>query len=76
MFAIRRDASKAALVHLVARLKAQGVTHIDCQQETAHMASLGARPVSRTAFLALLKAAGAAEISAQKNNISRKSAEA
>jgi leucyl/phenylalanyl-tRNA--protein transferase len=58
MFAIRRDASKAALAHLVARLKAQGITHIDCQQETAHMASLGARPVSRTAFLALLKAAG------------------
>jgi len=58
MFAYRRDASKAALAHLVARLKTQGITHIDCQQETAHMASLGARPMSRTAFLALLKAAG------------------
>lgn len=58
MFAYRCDASKAALAHLVARLKAQGITHIDCQQETAHMASLGARPISRSAFLALLKAAG------------------
>ncbi|MDR0769607.1 MAG: leucyl/phenylalanyl-tRNA--protein transferase [Burkholderiales bacterium] len=61
MFAYRRDASKAALAHLVARLKAQGIMHIDCQQETAHMTSLGARPVSRAAFLALLKAAGVTE---------------
>jgi leucyl/phenylalanyl-tRNA--protein transferase len=61
MFAHRRDASKAALAHLVARLKTQGMTHIDCQQETAHMASLGARPVSRTAFLALLEVAGVVE---------------
>jgi len=58
MFALRRDASKVALAHLVARLKEQGVTHIDCQQETAHLASLGARPVSRTTFLALLETAG------------------
>ncbi|MCL2310291.1 MAG: leucyl/phenylalanyl-tRNA--protein transferase [Proteobacteria bacterium] len=58
MFALRRDASKAALAHLVAWLKAQGVTHIDCQQETAHLTSLGARPISRAAFLALLQAAG------------------
>jgi leucyl/phenylalanyl-tRNA--protein transferase len=54
MFSYRRDASKAALAHLVARLKTQGITHIDCQQETAHLASLGARPIARTAFLALL----------------------
>ncbi|MDR0250386.1 MAG: leucyl/phenylalanyl-tRNA--protein transferase [Burkholderiales bacterium] len=57
MFARRRDASKVALAHLVARLKAQGIAHIDCQQETAHMASLGARPISREAFFALLAAA-------------------
>jgi len=58
MFAFQRDASKVALAHLVARLKEQGVTHIDCQQETAHLASLGARPVSRATFLALLETAG------------------
>ncbi|MDR2709919.1 MAG: leucyl/phenylalanyl-tRNA--protein transferase [Burkholderiales bacterium] len=61
MFAYRRDASKAALAHLVARLKAQGITHIDCQQETAHLASFGARAISRAAFLALLKTAGVAD---------------
>ncbi|MDR2016335.1 MAG: leucyl/phenylalanyl-tRNA--protein transferase [Burkholderiales bacterium] len=61
MFSYQRDASKAALAHLVARLKTQGITHIDCQQETAHLTSLGARPIARTAFLALLKAAGVTE---------------
>jgi len=61
MFAFRRDASKVALAHLVAHLKKQGITHIDCQQETAHLASLGARPVSRAAFLALLRIAGVPE---------------
>ncbi|MDR2173841.1 MAG: leucyl/phenylalanyl-tRNA--protein transferase [Burkholderiales bacterium] len=61
MFAYRSDASKVALAHLVARLKEQGVTHIDCQQETAHLASLGARLMSRALFLTLLKTAGVAE---------------
>ncbi|MFZ6774684.1 leucyl/phenylalanyl-tRNA--protein transferase [Undibacterium sp. SXout7W] len=51
MFARVTDASKIALVHLVYFLREHGVKMIDCQQETAHLASLGARPISRTAFL-------------------------
>ncbi|MEI2416693.1 leucyl/phenylalanyl-tRNA--protein transferase [Orrella sp. JC864] len=52
MFTRVSNASKIALAHLVAYLKAQGVAWIDCQQQTAHLASLGARPVPRDAFLA------------------------
>lgn len=51
MFTRVTDASKIALAHLVAFLTRQGVTLIDCQQETAHLASLGARPVARAVFL-------------------------
>lgn len=55
MFARISDASKIALAHLVLFLKANGVKMIDCQQETAHLASLGARPISRTEFNAHLE---------------------
>ncbi|GAA4028088.1 leucyl/phenylalanyl-tRNA--protein transferase [Actimicrobium antarcticum] len=51
MFARVRDASKIALVHLVEFLQRNGVSMIDCQQETAHLASLGAHPISRARFL-------------------------
>ena len=54
MFARAPDASKVALVHLVARLRHDGVPLIDCQQETAHLAAFGARPIPRRAFAALL----------------------
>jgi leucyl/phenylalanyl-tRNA--protein transferase len=50
MFARATDASKVALVHLVALLKRQGVPLVDCQQETAHLGSFGARPIPRAAF--------------------------
>jgi leucyl/phenylalanyl-tRNA--protein transferase len=43
MFALERDASKVALAHLVAMLRARGFPLIDCQQETEHLASVGAR---------------------------------
>ena len=55
MFALETDASKVALMHLVAHLRTLGVPLIDCQQETGHLASLGARPISRRRFAALLK---------------------
>ncbi|MBA2352782.1 MAG: leucyl/phenylalanyl-tRNA--protein transferase [Burkholderiales bacterium] len=55
MFAHRTDASKIALAHLVARLRAQGFGLIDCQMETAHLASLGARPLSREIFIPMLR---------------------
>jgi leucyl/phenylalanyl-tRNA---protein transferase len=50
MFALETDASKVALAHLVAMLRRAGMPLIDCQQETAHLASLGARPISRAEF--------------------------
>ncbi len=57
MFSRATDASKLALVYLVQFLRTQGVEYIDCQQETAHLASLGARPVSRQVFLKRLESA-------------------
>jgi len=50
MFARTTDASKVALVHLVALLQRLDVPLIDCQQETAHLGTFGARPVPRTRF--------------------------
>ncbi|MCC6196733.1 MAG: leucyl/phenylalanyl-tRNA--protein transferase [Burkholderiales bacterium] len=54
MFARATDASKVALVHLVARLRRNGVPIVDCQQETAHLAAFGARPIRRERFAAHL----------------------
>lgn len=54
MFARRRDASKIALAHLCAHLKRRDFGIIDCQMETAHLASLGARPIPRARFAAVL----------------------
>ncbi len=50
MFARRTDASKIALAALVAACRSRGVTLIDCQQNTGHLASLGAREVPRVQF--------------------------
>lgn len=54
MFARRTDASKCALAALVHAMRPWGVQAIDCQQETGHLGSLGAAPIPRTRFLALL----------------------
>ena len=48
------DASKVALAWLVARLKIGGFTLLDCQFQTAHLASLGAVEVDRADYLASL----------------------
>ena len=56
MFARRSDASKIALAHLVFFLREHGVTMIDCQQETGHLASLGAKPITRTDFVRHIEA--------------------
>lgn len=50
MFSLRSDASKIALAGLVAFCRAEGIALIDCQQNTAHLASLGAREIDRPAF--------------------------
>lgn len=55
MFARQSDASKLALAHLCRQLDAWGIELIDCQMETTHLASLGARPVSRASFLRELR---------------------
>src|SRR5690625_1419425 len=55
MFTKISDGSKIALYYLVQYLKKQGIRHVDCQQETPHLASLGARPIPRAQFLDLLE---------------------
>ncbi|PXW97969.1 leucyl/phenylalanyl-tRNA--protein transferase [Sphaerotilus hippei] len=56
MFAHRTDASKIALAALVAWCREQHIPWIDCQQQTRHLASMGAAPVPREAFEAHLQA--------------------
>lgn len=51
MFARRSDASKAALVHLAERLRQWDYRLIDCQVDSPHLRSLGARPLPRVEFL-------------------------
>lgn len=53
MFARETDSSKCALAALVKLLGDQGFEAIDCQQNTAHLDSLGANEIPRTEFLAL-----------------------
>ncbi len=55
MFARVTDGSKIALAYLVHFLKNNGVPMIDCQQETAHLASLGAAPMPRGKFISRLQ---------------------
>ncbi len=50
MFARETDASKVALAHLMAIARARQIPLVDCQQETGHLASLGARPIPRAEF--------------------------
>jgi leucyl/phenylalanyl-tRNA---protein transferase len=51
MFSRATDASKFALAHLVARLRAGGFTLLDCQFITPHLASLGAIEIDREDYL-------------------------
>lgn len=51
MFTRVPDASKIALAALVALCREHGVRLIDCQQNTRHLASLGAREIERAAFV-------------------------
>jgi leucyl/phenylalanyl-tRNA--protein transferase len=50
MFARATDASKLALVHLVRQLSRWQFGIVDCQMRTAHLATLGAREISRARF--------------------------
>lgn len=57
MFALQTDASKIALSALIAFARARGLNWIDCQQNTPHLASLGAREMPRSEFLKLVRQA-------------------
>ncbi len=54
MFAKMSNASKFGFISLVNWLKKHNVLLIDCQQETAHLHSLGAKTISRDEFLNIL----------------------
>ena len=54
MFHTARDASKVALVHLVARLIAGGFELLDTQYVTEHLRSFGAVEIPRRRYSALL----------------------
>jgi len=56
MFSKQSNASKFGFISLVKALEKKDFHLIDCQQETAHLSSLGARSIDRKEFLALLKA--------------------
>ncbi len=51
MFTRTPDASKIALAGLVSFCLANGIALIDCQQNTRHLASLGAREIPRSVFV-------------------------
>jgi leucyl/phenylalanyl-tRNA---protein transferase len=57
MFFCQRDASKVALVHLVAHLRSRGYRLMDIQQLTPHTARLGAVEISREEYLRRLSRA-------------------
>ena len=57
MFSVARDASKVALHALVQASIAQNVRLIDCQVDSEHLRSLGARSVPRREFMRELAAA-------------------
>ena len=51
MFSRHANASKIALAHLCSQLQRWGFSMIDCQMNTPHLASLGAREIPRTEFI-------------------------
>lgn len=55
MFSRVTDASKIALAHLTSQLHRWGYGMIDCQMNTPHLASLGAREMPRAEFMLRLK---------------------
>lgn len=55
MFSRQTDASKIALAHLALQLQRWHFGMIDCQMNTAHLASLGAREIPRAQFVEALQ---------------------
>lgn len=57
MFSRARDASKVALVHLVARLRLLGFRLLDAQFQTEHLAQFGCQEVPRAQYKRMLSEA-------------------
>lgn len=55
MFSARRDASKIAMLHLVARLKHAGFKLLDTQFYTGHLSQFGVRECPNTDYQAMLE---------------------
>jgi leucyl/phenylalanyl-tRNA--protein transferase len=55
MFSLESNASKFGFIKWVEHLKTKGIVMIDCQQETPHLKSLGAKAIERSVFLSLLR---------------------
>jgi leucyl/phenylalanyl-tRNA--protein transferase len=51
MFSLEPSASKLALIHLARHMQKHGGQFIDCQLETSHLKSMGARYISYNEFL-------------------------
>ena len=60
MFSIERDASKVALVHLVARLRRGGWRLLDAQFRTPHLDQFGLREIPQPEYVEMLELARAA----------------
>lgn len=72
MFSRATDASKVALVHLVAHLKMKGFTLLDTQFLTDHLGQFGAIEISREDYLVLLSSSclGAGFFGSEPNSVS------
>lgn len=55
MFSRENDASKVAVARLIRECRARDIRLVDCQVASAHLASLGAREISRNDFAATLR---------------------
>lgn len=55
MFSLVSNASKVGFIRWVKQLRESGCQLIDCQVETGHLASMGARNIPRQEFLELLQ---------------------
>jgi leucyl/phenylalanyl-tRNA--protein transferase len=63
MFHVKRDASKVALMALVDLMRTSGMTLLDVQWRTDHLASLGAVAIPRQAYLARVAEAVSCSVS-------------
>ncbi len=57
MFSTATDASKVALVQLVARMKRGGYVLLDCQFKTPHLSQFGTQEIPQADYLSILKEA-------------------